>query len=199
MITSSAETEISLAFSSASWRMKRTICWICLDTSASFIVGIGLDQLLRSEKLIGYCSEVGCSSFSRVDEEKGQLAAKSETANIVGIWRRMGKAVRWLKGLLGIKKDKEFSDKKVNKRWSFGRLSGDSRAAAGVQVPGDMTPVVVGSPWRVRSYLSDCEKEQNKHAIAVAAAVVKLTSQGKGGGVAYGRREKWAAVKKQEG
>nr|GMD94928.1 hypothetical protein BHM03_00047240 [Ipomoea batatas]GMD99754.1 hypothetical protein BHM03_00047240 [Ipomoea batatas] len=81
MITSSAETEISLAFSSASWRMKRTICWICLDTSASFIVGIGLDQLLRSEKLIGYCSEVGCSSFSRVDEEKGQLAAESETAS----------------------------------------------------------------------------------------------------------------------
>lgn len=81
MITSSAETEISLAFSSASWRMKRTICWICLDTSASFIVGIGLDQLLRSEKLIGYCSEVGCSSFSRVDEEKGQLAAESEIAS----------------------------------------------------------------------------------------------------------------------
>lgn len=128
----------------------------------------------------------------------------------------MGKAVRWLKGLLGIKKDKEFPDKKVNKRWSFGRLSSDSRPApaAGGQVPGDMTPVVVDSPWRVRSYLSDSEKEQNKHAIAVAAAtaaaadaavvaaqaaaaVVKLTSQGKGGGVAYGRREKWAAVKIQ--
>ncbi|XP_019198706.1 PREDICTED: protein IQ-DOMAIN 14-like [Ipomoea nil] len=121
----------------------------------------------------------------------------------------MGKAVRWLKGLLGIKKDKEFPDKKVNKRWSFGRLSSDSRAAAaaGGQFPGDMTPV--------RSYLSDSEKEQNKHAIAVAAAtaaaadaamaaaqaavaVVKLTSQGKGGGgVAYGRREKCAAVKIQ--
>nr|GLL35146.1 protein IQ-DOMAIN 14-like [Ipomoea trifida] len=126
----------------------------------------------------------------------------------------MGKAVRWLKGLLGIKKDKEFPDKKVNKRWSFGRLSGDSRAPVGGQFSGDMTPVVVGSPWRVRSYLSDSEKEQNKHAIAVAAAtaaaadaamaaaqaavaVVKLTSQGKGGGVAYGRREKWAAVKIQ--
>lgn len=36
-ITSSAETEISLAFSSASWRMNLTICWICFDTSASFI------------------------------------------------------------------------------------------------------------------------------------------------------------------
>nr|GMD38729.1 protein IQ-DOMAIN 31-like [Ipomoea batatas] len=66
----------------------------------------------------------------------------------------MGKAVRWLKGLLGIKKDKEFPDKKVNKRWSFGRLSGDSRPPpAGGQVPGDMTPVVVGSPWRARKAL----------------------------------------------
>ncbi|RRT62880.1 hypothetical protein B296_00043117 [Ensete ventricosum] len=37
--TSSAATEISLAFSSASWRMNRTICWICLETSASFIFG----------------------------------------------------------------------------------------------------------------------------------------------------------------
>ena len=37
-LTSSAETEISLAFSSASWRMNRTICWICLETSASFIL-----------------------------------------------------------------------------------------------------------------------------------------------------------------
>ena len=37
-LTSSAETEISLAFSSASWQMNRTICWICLETSASFIL-----------------------------------------------------------------------------------------------------------------------------------------------------------------
>lgn len=37
VVTSSAETEISLAFSSASWRMNLTICWICLETSPSFI------------------------------------------------------------------------------------------------------------------------------------------------------------------
>lgn len=37
VVTSSAETEISLAFSSASWRMKLTICWICFDTSLSSI------------------------------------------------------------------------------------------------------------------------------------------------------------------
>ena len=38
-LTSSADTEISFAFSSASWRMNLTICWICLETSASFIFG----------------------------------------------------------------------------------------------------------------------------------------------------------------
>lgn len=38
MCTSSAETEISLAFSSASWRINLTICWICLETSASFML-----------------------------------------------------------------------------------------------------------------------------------------------------------------
>lgn len=43
-LTSSAETEISLAFSSASWRMNLTICWICLETSASFIFGSELGE-----------------------------------------------------------------------------------------------------------------------------------------------------------
>lgn len=42
-ITSSAETEISLAFSSASWRMKAAICWICFETSASFIFGSAVE------------------------------------------------------------------------------------------------------------------------------------------------------------
>lgn len=35
--TSSADTAISFVFSSASWRMKCTICWICLLTSSLFI------------------------------------------------------------------------------------------------------------------------------------------------------------------
>lgn len=43
--TSSAETEISLAFSSASWRINLTICWIWLETSASFI----LDRITKPD------------------------------------------------------------------------------------------------------------------------------------------------------
>ena len=49
-VTSSAETEISLAFSSASWRMNLTICWICLETSASFIFTV---TERRQEKIEG--------------------------------------------------------------------------------------------------------------------------------------------------
>lgn len=42
--TSSAETEISLAFSSASWRMNLTICWICWETSVSFILTVASES-----------------------------------------------------------------------------------------------------------------------------------------------------------
>ncbi|KAL8458393.1 hypothetical protein ACS0TY_036057 [Phlomoides rotata] len=124
----------------------------------------------------------------------------------------MGKATRWLKGLLGMKKDKEnvdlnsnYGEKKEKKRWSFGKPGKDS----------DQIPVNIpatDSTW-MRSYIADSEKEQNKHAIAVAAAtaaaadaavaaaqaavaVVRLTSQGKGA-MFTGGREKKAAVKIQ--
>ena len=56
-VTSSAETEISLAFSSASWRMNLTICWICLETSASFIFTV-------TERRIG--EDRGANYFSGV-------------------------------------------------------------------------------------------------------------------------------------
>lgn len=124
----------------------------------------------------------------------------------------MGKATRWLKGLLGMKKDKEnvdlnsnYSEKKEKKRWSFVKPGKDS----------DQIPVNIpatDSTW-MRSYIADSEKEQNKHAIAVAAAtaaaadaavaaaqaavaVVRLTSQGKGA-LFTGGRERTAAVKIQ--
>ncbi|KAH6832106.1 IQ-domain 26 [Perilla frutescens var. hirtella] len=133
----------------------------------------------------------------------------------------MGKATRWLKGLLGMKKDKEnvdtnsnSSERREKKRWSFAKSGKD----AGVlnQIP-DNIPAP-DSAW-LRSYIADTEKDQNKHAIAVAAAtaaaadaavaaaqaavaVVKLTSQGKGGMFTVGsgsgsRREKWSAIKIQ--
>lgn len=127
----------------------------------------------------------------------------------------MGKATRWLKGLLGMKKDKENVDinsncgeKREKKRWSFAKSGKDSGALN--QIPENIP--AADSAW-LRSYIGDTEKDQNKHAIAVAAAtaaaadaavaaaqaavaVVRLTSQGKGG-LFTGGREILAAVKIQ--
>ncbi|XP_061358367.1 protein IQ-domain 26-like [Gastrolobium bilobum] len=127
----------------------------------------------------------------------------------------MGKASRWLKGLLGMKKEKDHSDnsgslapdKKEKKRWSFTKQGKDmvSHIAPTSVPPTDNT-------W-LRSYIAETENEQNKHAIAVAAAtaaaadaavaaaqaavaVVRLTSQGRGT-LFSGSREKWGAVKIQ--
>lgn len=128
----------------------------------------------------------------------------------------MGKATKWLKGLLGMKKDKENveinsncgGDKREKKRWSFAKSGKD--AGGYNQIPVDIP--AADSAW-LRSYIGGTQKEQNKHAIAVAAAtaaaadaavaaaqaavaVVRLTSQGKGG-VYTGGRERLAAVKIQ--
>ncbi|KAL4039451.1 hypothetical protein IC575_003105 [Cucumis melo] len=133
----------------------------------------------------------------------------------------MGKATRWLKGLLGIKKDKDPSpnsnsnsnsttlaadNRKDKKRWSFAKSTRDS-----VQT----LPPPLETAWFRSSYISDSDKEQNKHAIAVAAAtaaaadaavaaaqaavaVVRLTSQGRGRASLYiTGRDRWAAVKIQ--
>ncbi|KAK7294271.1 hypothetical protein RJT34_17158 [Clitoria ternatea] len=133
----------------------------------------------------------------------------------------MGKASRWLKGLLGMKKEKDHSDnsgslapdKKEKKRWSFAKPGKDMAVA--VTPSPHIAPSSVPAPdntW-LRSYISETENEQNKHAIAVAAAtaaaadaavaaaqaavaVVRLTSQGRGA-LFSGSREKWAAVKIQ--
>lgn len=132
----------------------------------------------------------------------------------------MGKATRWLKGFLGMKKEKTHvensgplaGDRKEKKRWSFGKSPRDSSTVghSPVSIPGNIP--VADSAW-LRSYIADSENEQNKHAIAVAAAtaaaadaavaaaqaavaVVRLTSQGRGT-LFSGGREKWAAVKIQ--
>ncbi|KAL5576905.1 hypothetical protein UlMin_018604 [Ulmus minor] len=133
----------------------------------------------------------------------------------------MGKATRWLKGLLGMKKEENVqrsdvvatpSDKKERKRWSFGGKSGRATSAVG-NAPANLPPSFSApdSAW-LRSYLSESGKEQNKHAIAVAAAtaaaadaavaaaqaavaVVRLTSQGSV--MMNGKRERWAAAKIQ--
>ncbi|KAK6128016.1 hypothetical protein DH2020_038248 [Rehmannia glutinosa] len=123
----------------------------------------------------------------------------------------MGKATRWLRGLLGMKKDKENVDKNSNcgekkekKRWSFVKSGKESEPLSQIQPDGSAL---------LRSFIADSEKEQNKHAIAVAAAtaaaadaavaaaqaavaVVRLTSQGRGALFTDGR-ERLAAVKIQ--
>ncbi|GJY14549.1 hypothetical protein Tco_0384971 [Tanacetum coccineum] len=74
----------------------------------------------------------------------------------------MGKVSRWFRGVLGMKKDKENIDKsnaKRKKRWSFGKCMKDPSQRATVE--NDST--------RMRSCMSALEKEQNKHAIAIAA------------------------------
>ncbi|KAG5537794.1 hypothetical protein RHGRI_025038 [Rhododendron griersonianum] len=126
----------------------------------------------------------------------------------------MGKATRWFKGLLGMKKEKESpeisssGDRKDKKRWSFAK---SSKIPLNIQANAPATE----AGW-LRSYISESEKEQNKHAIAVAAAtaaaadaavaaaqaavaVVRLTSQNRGNrGTLFCRgNEKWAAIRIQ--
>lgn len=133
----------------------------------------------------------------------------------------MGKASRWFKGLFSSKKDKENldnTDRKEKKRWSFGKPMKESSSSSpsppplAVTVAAKINPPTSGDPTWVRSYMSVTEKEQSKHAIAVAAAtaaaadaavaaanaavaVVKLTSRR--GTLFNGGRERWAAVKIQ--
>ncbi|CAK9172718.1 unnamed protein product [Ilex paraguariensis] len=128
----------------------------------------------------------------------------------------MGRATRWLKGLFGIKREKEQkentnpNDGKEKKLWVLGHSGRDCDGLC--QNPSTIPPNITASEaaW-LKSFYSENEKEQNKHAIAVAAAtaaaadaavaaakaavaVVRLTSQGRG--TMFGG-EKWAAVKIQ--
>ncbi|KAJ8493901.1 hypothetical protein OPV22_015622 [Ensete ventricosum] len=130
----------------------------------------------------------------------------------------MGRATRWLRSLWGGKKEskdpKEFSrcsgggeDRREKKRWSFGKPAKD----AGEVVLGQnaSTAAAVEAAW-FRSFYAESDKEQSKHAIAVAAAtaaaadaavaaahaavaVVRLTTRGTGAALDSGR-ERWYAA-----
>ncbi|XP_077211600.1 protein IQ-domain 26-like [Tasmannia lanceolata] len=126
----------------------------------------------------------------------------------------MGRVARWLRGLFGGKKEKEQRNNsnsgEEKKRWSFGKSGRDNSGSMGRNPANNMPESE--TEW-LRSYYGETGKEQNKHAIAVAAAtaaaadaavaaaqaavaVVRLTSHGRGT-MFGGGRERWAAVKIQ--
>lgn len=148
-------------------------------------------------------------------------AAFSSTQFDFLLEEKMGRAARWFKGLLGMKRDKDQSNhstsssvsgdnKKDKRRWSIGRSARDPDKVPAADA--SVTGAAGDASW-LRSYIAESEKEQNKHAIAVAAAtaaaadaavaaaqaavaVVRLTSQGRGA-LFGGGREQWASVKIQ--
>lgn len=106
----------------------------------------------------------------------------------------MGRVARWFKSLFGTKKSKE----------RHSQVSGDDSDKAGDCNLPTRDPV-----W-LRTFLTDTEKEQNKHTVAVAtakataaeaavstakaaAAAVKLTGEGRVGDIVT-REERLAAV-----
>ncbi|RZB95047.1 protein IQ-DOMAIN 14-like [Glycine soja] len=120
----------------------------------------------------------------------------------------MGRAIRWLKGLFGIRTDRE---RKENSNHS----DRDSRGLCHnpTTIPPNISPAEAA--W-LQSFYSETEKEQNKHAIAVAAAtaaaadaavaaaqaavaVVRLTSHGNSRDTTFGGagQERLAVVKIQ--
>lgn len=130
----------------------------------------------------------------------------------------MGRKTRWLKGLFGFgttkKEDKNENSSSggrevKNLQWIPGRDT-IGLCHNPTTIPPNITPAEAA--W-LRSFYSEPENEQSKHAIAVAAAtaaaadaavaaaqaavaVVRLTSHGRG--TMFGDcREKWAAVKIQ--
>uniref|UniRef100_A0A452Y5V6 DUF4005 domain-containing protein n=2 Tax=Aegilops tauschii subsp. strangulata TaxID=200361 RepID=A0A452Y5V6_AEGTS len=138
----------------------------------------------------------------------------------------MGKAARWIRGFLGGggKKEQSKDQKPIPpptnaKRWSFGKSSRDSAeaaaAAAATSARGGNAAIAraAEAAW-LRSVYDETEREQSKHAIAVAAAtqaaadaavaaahaavaVVRLTNKGRAAHAGEHRGPAAAAVRIQ--
>ncbi|KAM3401413.1 hypothetical protein ACQJBY_005889 [Aegilops geniculata] len=138
----------------------------------------------------------------------------------------MGKAARWIRGFLGSggKKEQSKDQKPIPprtnaKRWSFGKSSRDSAeaaaAAAATSARGGNAAIAraAEAAW-LRSVYDETEREQSKHAIAVAAAtqaaadaavaaahaavaVVRLTNKGRAAHAGEHRGPAAAAVRIQ--
>ncbi|XP_026448981.1 protein IQ-DOMAIN 14-like isoform X1 [Papaver somniferum] len=123
--------------------------------------------------------------------------------------KKMGKATRWFKNFLGMKKEKDknfssnLSDQRDKKRWSFGKSVRDSVCVGHFPESNYNNPVddndeetettTTTATWvKSSSYYSETENEQNKHDVAV----VRLTSHGRGT-LFNGVNEKWAAIRIQ--
>ncbi|EXB74589.1 hypothetical protein L484_026286 [Morus notabilis] len=123
----------------------------------------------------------------------------------------MGKATRWLKGLLGMKRsDKEnlqspssnASDRKEKKRWSFGggksaratlngvdnNINNNNNNNSNIIIPPSIS--ASDAAW-LRSYLAESGTEQSKHAIAVAAATAAAADAAAGAPPAPPLRRRW--------
>ncbi|KAM2067421.1 hypothetical protein ACFX1T_043755 [Malus domestica] len=82
----------------------------------------------------------------------------------------MRRATKWLKGLLGMKREKHHvdntsivsSNRKEKQRWSFAKSGKDTTTNRPSNVP-----VPADSAWLI-SYLTKSENEHIKHAIAVS-------------------------------
>ncbi|KAL2332327.1 hypothetical protein Fmac_019908 [Flemingia macrophylla] len=102
----------------------------------------------------------------------------------------MGKASRWLKGLLGLKKERDYSG-------YSGALNHDKRERkrSGKDGVSHIAPTSVAAFHRARrSYVAEDEAVKNKHAIDVAIGRSRSCDRGT---LLIGSREGWAAVKIQ--
>lgn len=140
---------------------------------------------------------------------------------VFGFLLRMGKATRWLRALLGMKREKNSDensylpagDKKEKNRWSFSKSGKEFTGKVQMLPPPPPRKAVADADWQ-RSYPAESEEDRNDHAIAVAAAsavaadaavaaaqaavaVVRLTNQTRGSALLNGGKEIMGVVKIQ--